>query len=672
MKKIVTLIALLIVVVAFPQNFKPGKVSKKELEETENALNPKSNAAVLYREHRTAFVYNQSKGFEQVTNVFERIKIYNPEGYRWATKKIKSYNHGSDREEVSSIKGTTFNLVGGKVKKTKLDKSNVFKERLNDYFMENKLTMPNLQPGSVIEIEYTVQSPFLGITDIPLQYEIPINKMMVDVKIPDFYVYRNYANPQASNSFTFEESDKNIEVVIRERSGLGTANYGNFKRGGGSSGIQSYKERRYLLEEVNVPPIKRAAYIDNLDNYAAKAVWELTVIKNGNGIPKMLSNSWESVSKTIYERDDFINSINNSSFYEDDLKNALGAETDPSVKMQIVYDLVKNKVRWNGYYGYFPEQGTKKAYKEGKGNVGDVNLLLISMLRKAQINVLPVLISSKSNGIPLFPTRYGFNYLIAQVEIGGNTYLLDATKLYTTINVLPERAINWQGRVILPDGSSDWVPLYPDFSSQKLSYVQAEINPDGTLSAKVRGRMGDHYAKEYRTEFYGKNANDQIDGMDKNGEDVKFSNLETKDLNAFTKNITLSYDANATSLVETINDEIYISPMLFFAQKENPFKENTREYPVFFDFPKSDKYNITIKIPEGYTVKSLPESAKSALAGDAVTYSYLISESNGMIQLAVAMDINKPILLPSDYQFIKDMFGQIVGKENEKIVLSKI
>ena len=36
--------------------------------------------------------------------------------------------------------------------------------------------------------------------------------------------------------------------------------------------------------------------------------------------------------------------------------------------------------------------------------------------------------------------------------------------------------------------------------------------------------------------------------------------------------------------------------MLFFAQKENPFKEETRTYPLFFDFPKSNKYNMEKKV----------------------------------------------------------------------------
>ena len=112
--------------------------------------------------------------------------------------------------------------------------------------------------------------------------------------------------------------------------------------------------------------------------------------------------------------------------------------------------------------------------------------------------------------------------------------------------------------------------------------------------------------------------------------------------------------------------------MLFFAQTENPFKDDKRAYPIFFEYPKSQKYNISIKIPEGYKVKSIPQGIKADLANNTGSYSYLLQETPGMLQLAVSLDINTPIILPLDYEYVKGMFTQITEKEKEKIVLTKI
>jgi hypothetical protein len=62
---------------------------------------------------------------------------------------------------------------------------------------------------------------------------------------------------------------------------------------------------------------------------------------------------------------------------------------------------VKANVIWNNY-GYSCD-GVKTAYKKIKlGNVAS-NLMLTAMLRYAGLTANPVLVSTRSNGIALFP-----------------------------------------------------------------------------------------------------------------------------------------------------------------------------------------------------------------------------------------------------------------------------
>ncbi|MDA8971523.1 DUF3857 domain-containing transglutaminase family protein [Flavobacteriaceae bacterium] len=671
MKKYVLIIFIIIAQVTIAQNYKPGKVSKEELRESQNALYPDAEATILYREYKTFFTYNQSKGFELMTEVFERVKIYKPEGFSFGTKRLKTYNHDKDREQLLSLKAVTYNLVKGSIEKDKLSKSKVFEDRINNYYIETSFTMPNLKPGSIVEYEYRISSPFTDIGSIDLQFEIPVNKIKVELKIPDFYIYRNYPNPQAAIGYAYEESEKKVEVAIRGRSGIGTADYDTTGRDRSNHGSSGYREKIFTLEEVNVPPLKNTGYVDNIDNYRAKTIWELAMTRTSGGVEKRYATTWDAVTKSIYDRDAFSEQINQSKYYQEDLDTALRGLTNLEEKMAAIFGLVKSKVTWNKYAGYFPENGVKKTYKEGKGNVADINLMLVSMLRYANLNADPVLVSTKNNGIPVFPTRYGFNYVIAQVRIGDKNYLLDATDPIAAIGLLPERVMNWQGRVVRPNGTSNWVSLYPAFVSNKLTYVQAEVSPDFT-NIIVRTRLGAHYAKEFRNQNYNRSEAIQLKNLEKYNEVIAFSDLKIKDLETTKENITLSYKATATSIVDDINGDLYFSPMLFFAQKENPFKEETRTYPLFFDFPKSNKYNITIKIPDGYKIKSLPEAISVAMPGKIISYSYLISEANGSIQLAVTLDINKPALVADDYGYIKAIFSQIVEKENEKVVLFKI
>ena len=132
-----------------------------------------------------------------------------------------------------------------------------------------------------------------------------------------------------------------------------------------------------------------------------------------------------------------------------------------------IFQFVKRKVKWNGYKGLSLDKTLKRAYEEGSGNVAVINLMLTSILRKAGLRANPVLVSTRSNGIPFFPTRNGFNYLITAVSIGNETILLDASEFYSFPNLLPKRALNWRGRLIMKDGSSSWINLTSGASSKE-------------------------------------------------------------------------------------------------------------------------------------------------------------------------------------------------------------
>jgi transglutaminase-like putative cysteine protease len=674
MKPYFTLFAILLFTCTiFSQNYKFGKVSKEELAETQNAMYPDAIATVLYREHRSYYEYRQGEGFTLYTNVYERIKIYTKEGFEWANQNFKTYNYGSDREKIENLKATTYNLEGNSVVKDKLSKSALFEERISNYYILNKFTLPNIKSGSVIEYTYTTSSPFSKIDNIDLQYTIPIKKVIVEVNVPEFYIYRNYGNPQASLNYNYVKSSKEIEIDIHSRSGVGSANYKSYNsnRAGNDAGTWTYKLNEYRLEESNIPPLKEEVYVDNLDNYRAKSVWELAVINIPNSVPKTYSTDWESVTKRIYETDAFLNQLNKKDYYQEDLALTTADLTDPMEKAASIFQMVKNKMTWDGYHGYFPEKGVKKAYIDGTGNVAEINLMLVSMLRSAKLNANPLLVSTKSNGIPVFPTLDGFNYVIAGLEFNGELYLMDATSLYSDINMLPRRAMNWQGRLIKADGNSSWVGLYPDYLSKDIIYAQAEII--GTdVKVKIRERLTGHFAMNYRSKYSGISVKEQLEGIQPGASIAEFKDLEVKDLNNGKLFVDLSFKATSSSMIDEINDELYLSPMLFFAQLKNPFKNETRDYPLFFGYPKTNKYTITIKVPEGYKVTSIPESSKATLANDLGSYTYLIKEAMGSIQLSVVLELKSSIVLSDEYSYVKGMFSEIITKENEKIVLSKI
>jgi len=74
--------------------------------------------------------------------------------------------------------------------------------------------------------------------------------------------------------------------------------------------------------------------------------------------------------------------------------------------------------------------------------------MLVSMLRNANLDANPVLVSTRANGISLYPSRTSYNIVIASVLINGNLVLMDATSKSTLPGILPTRDLNWFGRII--------------------------------------------------------------------------------------------------------------------------------------------------------------------------------------------------------------------------------
>jgi hypothetical protein len=76
--------------------------------------------------------------------VHERIKIYDKEGFDWATKKIRLYNEqNSTSENIYKLKANTYNLIDENIETDKLKKDGVFEEELNKYWKIKSFTMPN-------------------------------------------------------------------------------------------------------------------------------------------------------------------------------------------------------------------------------------------------------------------------------------------------------------------------------------------------------------------------------------------------------------------------------------------------------------------------------------------------------------------------------------------------
>ncbi|MEZ5001093.1 MAG: hypothetical protein R2727_10885 [Bacteroidales bacterium] len=107
-----------------------GDIPMDDLKMTAYPQDTSADAVILGDFGEVKFNYFQAKGeFQLIYTRFRRIKIFNKNGYKWADHQVSLYDHGYLNENIQSFKGCTYNLVKGKMEKSKISRKDLLREQ---------------------------------------------------------------------------------------------------------------------------------------------------------------------------------------------------------------------------------------------------------------------------------------------------------------------------------------------------------------------------------------------------------------------------------------------------------------------------------------------------------------------------------------------------------------
>ncbi|EAS21013.1 hypothetical protein BBFL7_01906 [Flavobacteria bacterium BBFL7] len=623
--------------------------------------------AIYILNKETVKFYPNAK-FGQLRLVHQRIRIETEEGLKYATKQFNLYKKGNAKEYVVDLTGTTYNLLDGEIVSSELNEDAIFEKDINELYKTKSFTMPDVRVGSVIEYSYSVGSDTAYIDDLHLQYEIPILNLHAGVLFPKQFVYNVVFNPRAVYKLAFNASDFGNGISGSKITAAEDEEFG--------SDIET-EQLRISGESIgivtkNIPALASEPMSGGANRYRAKLIMNIAATRFSNGqVSKEYASTWNDVAKTIYDSDRFGDAIKKSNFYKKDLLSVVHDSMNQLEKTEAIYEFVKTRVKWNGRYGVFTRNGLKSAYKDGSGSVADVNLLLVSMLKNAGVNANPVLVSSDNNGVPIFPTREGFDYVIVQVVINGDKMLLDATEKFARPNLIPLRAANWKGRVILENGMSDWVKLTDNQKSQEIVLLNLSLDEEGLITGKAKKRLSQYMALRSRNANQNANQEDVEEYLVNDNVGLQVSDGKVDDMHSTNQYLNYSFDVVYKDAIDEIGDKLYITPLLFEANEENPFSLPRRNLPLDLSFPVEVKTLVNLEIPDGYEVESMPQSVNYVYLNKGY-YKYITKFSNNIITTVATFNMDTSVVLSIDYKAFRDFYASVVEKDAEKIVLKKI
>ena len=650
-----------------------GKVAIEDFDVKSALIDSSTNAVVVADLGSSEFIANTTDlTFSLIFKEKKRIKIITKNGFAAATITIPLYVSGNKSETLSDLDAFTYNIENGNIVKTKIEKSVVFTEKHDKNWIYKKFTFPALKEGSIIEYSYEVKSDFFfNLQPWKFQDEYPVLWSQYDAGIPEFYKYVILS--QGYQPFFINKVDKSnasFSFTERiERKDLGDNRLGAATNSFNVDGMVDY--HTWVMK--NVPGLKEEPFTTTIRNSIAKIEFQLNEVAFPNAPRHNYMDTWQSVSEELRKDDEFGVPINKSNNWLDDEVNGI-VKTAASQKEKVkkIFEYVRDHYSCNGNAGYYTNATLKDVVKNKNGSVGDINLLLVAMLRNQKIDVDPVILSTRDHGFvhEFYPLMGRYNYVIVKVNIDNEVIYLDATEPQLAFNKLPLQVYNGQARII----STEALPVYfvADSLKESSSTMVIIINNDkGGVEGSFTNKPGYYNSLGLRNKVAKTTIDEYKKSIRENyAEEIEITNVTIDSLKLLNEPIAINYDIKLKAFGDA--DIVYFNPMLAEAKKKNPFVAAERFYPVEMPYTIDDIYTFNMEIPKGYKVDELPKSTRVMLNENEGMFEYLVSASETSIQMRRRLVIKKANFANEDYQTLRDFYGFMVNKEAEQIVFKKI
>ena len=639
------------------QDFKFGETTQKDHEVNRNTIDSNANAVVLNEFGKAFFFRNENKGIiELIFEYHVKIKIFNKEGFNQANIVLPSYKDDSyhDREElITGIEGFTYNMVNGNLKQTPLDKKGIFKENRNKYTQLTKFTMPDIQEGSIIEYKYRLESPHLfNFKTWEFQTDIPKISSTYLVFIPGNYNYNVTLRGYQKLTDTKMEVSKGCLRI---------------------SGVEiDCSKITYVMD--NIPAFVEEDYMTASSNFKSAIYFELSDMQQVDGIRKSFTKTWKDVDFDLVNEKELGSQMKRKDLFKDIIPTITkNAATDVD-KAKEIYNYIKKHIKWNNYYGKYSESTIKNALELRSGNVADINLSLISALSAANLDAEAVILSTRDNGNvnKLYPVITNFNYLVAKVNIGDQSYLLDASEPLLPFGLLPLRCINGQGRVIHLKKPSYWIDLKANIKSTTNYLLTGALAPDGKIKGTISTTTIGYAAFNKRKDIKMQSSMEEyVEKLDERMPNLTILDHEILNVDSVEKPLIEKYTVEFAAHDALTKEQLYFSPFMINPITKNPFKLNERNYPVDLGAAADERIVINVSLPSTYEMVEQPKNMAMALPENGGRYLLQTRLENNSIMVNQVLQLNKSIYSPDDYHALKEFYSKIIQNQKTEVLLKK-
>ncbi len=641
-------------------SYKYGNISAEDFSTKFYDIDSNAQAVILFDGGSAKFISDNQSWFDVKYVYQKRIRIFNKNEFDLATIQIPLYKGDKTEDRIEKLEACTYNLENGTVVKSKIDKESIFTDKVSKNVTVKKFTLPNLKEGCIIEYSYTIVSPnSYDIRSWVFQDKIPVLQSEYEITVPTLFNFTAFNKGYFKPLFQKDEGFQTYNIIY-------------------SNGASRTEHSVYNAITVhskwslnNIPAIVKEKFITTMDNHIARIDFQLYTLNYPDMPPKPYLSTWQELAKELLKDVQFGADLSTRNNWLNDEIKLLDAGKDTLQTAKNLYRYIRENFTCTDYDGIYLPENLKKSFEAKKGNIAEINLLLVALLKKSNLIADPVLLSTTENGkaYELYPLLKKFNYVIGRVIINGKEYLLDASRKKGGFNQLPQNCYNGYGRLI--NETPIVIDLFPEsitehkFTNIIISNSEKEQKINGAFLSKLgqnesynlREELSDDETKDYFKKLQAGYSND-----------IVLTETAIDSLKDMEATVQIKYNFS----IPLEEDIIYFNPLFNEAYKTNPFTSANRSYSVEMPYKSSETIILHMDIPKGYKVEEIPKSVRMKFNDTEAFFEYIIQADAESINLRCSLKMDAVLFDPEDYTSLRDFYGQIVKKQGEQIVFKKI
>jgi hypothetical protein len=370
---------------------------------------------------------------------------------------------------------------------------------------------------------------------------------------------------------------------------------------------------------------------------------------------------------------------------EQAVSQIVSANDTPEVKLQKIYARVQ-QMRNTSYEREKTEQELKRekekqlnnveeVWKRGYGDGEQITLLFLGLARAAGLEASAVKVATRNDHFfyPKLMKSADLNTYIVLIKLNGKDTYFDPGSAFTPFGLLPWTETSVTGLKLDKDGGS-WVttPLLESSQSQTIRKADLKMTDDGSLQGKLTVTYSGLEASWRRVELRleddtnrKKFIEDDVKATVPAGVDLELTNKP--DWANSSSNLVAEFDLKLPGWVSGTGRRALLPIGLFSGAEKHVCELTTRVHPLYYHFLSEKLDEISIQLPLGWQISSMPKPMVQD--GKVILYSVKAEDDKGTLHLERHLRSDILSLDQKYYPALRSFYQNVRSGDEQQIVL---